>query len=45
MFFDFFIMCYIIFHFEAKRVYILYLESVKYSGMLYVFCFFLSCVT
>ena len=41
MFFDFFVMCYIIFHFDAKRVYIwLYLESVKYSGMLYVFCFF-----
>ena len=43
MFFDFFVMCYIIFHFDAKRVYIwLYLESVKYSGMLY---FFWSCVT
>jgi hypothetical protein len=44
MFFDFFVMCYIIFHFDAKRVYIwLYLESVKYSGMLYVFCFFVMC--
>ena len=44
MFFVFFVMCYIIFHFEAKRVYICwYLESVKYSGMLYGFDCFVMC--
>ena len=41
MFFVFFVMCYIIFHFEAKRVYIcLYLESVKYSWNALGFLFF-----
>ena len=42
MFFDFFVMCWIFFHFEAKRVYIwLHLESVKYAWN--ALCFLIFC--
>ena len=41
--FYFFVMCYIIFHFEAKRVYIcLYLESVKYAWNALCFLIFFA---